>query len=73
MFPEIAHETLGTYRSVRIPMRFRDADVGPRGPAPRLGQHTTAVLAAAGYAPNEIHALAASGAVQSATEEDKPS
>jgi crotonobetainyl-CoA:carnitine CoA-transferase CaiB-like acyl-CoA transferase len=34
-----------------------------RAPGPALGEHTEAVLAAAGYAPEEIAALKASGAV----------
>jgi crotonobetainyl-CoA:carnitine CoA-transferase CaiB-like acyl-CoA transferase len=66
MFPRIEHPTLGAYPSVRIPMRFRDADVRPRGPAPALGQHTQAVLAAAGLSAAEIDALVAAGAVQGA-------
>lgn len=66
MFPRIEHPTLGAYSSVRIPMRFRDADVRPRGPAPALGQHTQAVLAAAGLSAAEIDALVAAGAVQGA-------
>jgi len=64
MFPEIEHEELGRYRSVRIPMRFRDADVRPRGPAPRLGQHTLEVLREAGVGADEIERLIAEGAVR---------
>jgi crotonobetainyl-CoA:carnitine CoA-transferase CaiB-like acyl-CoA transferase len=64
MFPEIAHAELGTYRSVRIPMRFRDADVRPRGPAPTVGQHTVDVLRDAGVADDEIERLLAAGAIR---------
>ncbi len=63
MFPEVTHPELGSYRSVRAPMRFAGADVRPRGPAPRIGQHTRAVLADAGFGPAEIDGLFAAGAV----------
>ncbi len=63
MFPEIEHGERGRYRSVRVPMRFRNADVRPRGPAPELGQHTRAVLQEAGLSAGEIDALAAEGAI----------
>jgi crotonobetainyl-CoA:carnitine CoA-transferase CaiB-like acyl-CoA transferase len=63
MFPEIEHAQLGSYRSVRIPMRFRNADVGPRGPAPRMGEHTVEVLRGAGLSADEIDHLVAQGAI----------
>ena len=64
MFPEIEHPTRGSYRSVRAPMRFAQADVKPRGPAPELGEHTDALLAKAGFSSGEIDALVDSGAVK---------
>jgi len=66
MFPEIEHPDHGSYRSVRIPMRFEDADVGPRGPAPEVGEHTREVLVEAGLSEAEIDALAGAGAVRQA-------
>jgi crotonobetainyl-CoA:carnitine CoA-transferase CaiB-like acyl-CoA transferase len=63
MFPVIEHERLGSYRTVRAPMRFRSSDVRPHGPAPALGQHSREVLAEAGLAPAEIEALLGSGVV----------
>lgn len=63
MFPTIEHPTLGGYRSVRAPMRFRDLQVTPRAPAPRLGQHTRDVLAGAGFDGAEIDRLVAAGAL----------
>jgi crotonobetainyl-CoA:carnitine CoA-transferase CaiB-like acyl-CoA transferase len=44
------------------PIRFPGADDGPKGPSPRPGEHTRAVLAELGYALDEIDALYASGA-----------
>ena len=64
MFPEIEHPERGAYRSVRAPMRFRDAQVKPQGPAPTLGQHTREILADAGLSAEEIDSLLASGAVR---------
>lgn len=63
MFPTIRHAERGDYRSVRIPMRFRNADVGPRGPAPELGQHTREVLLQMGLDEAEIASLADKGAI----------
>ncbi len=44
------------------PIRFPGADDGPKGPAPRMGEHTRAVLAELGYADDAVEALFASGA-----------
>lgn len=63
MFPEIEHSERGRYRSVRAPMRFRDAEVHPRGPSPTVGQHTREVLADAGFSGEEIDGLFAGGAL----------
>ncbi len=57
MFPVMRHERLGSYRSVRAPMRFHSAQVEPRGPAPEIGQHTREVLGAAGFAAEEVERL----------------
>ena len=57
LFPEISHDTLGSYRTVNIPMRFANADVKPRGPSPLLGQHTEEVLAEAGLSESEVRHL----------------
>lgn len=63
LFPTVEHPELGPYRTVRAPMRFATAEVGPRGPSPALGEHTRAVLADAGFAAGEIEDLAARGIV----------
>jgi crotonobetainyl-CoA:carnitine CoA-transferase CaiB-like acyl-CoA transferase len=44
------------------PLRFPGADDGPKGPAPRPGEHTRAVLAQVGYSEAEIDALFTNGA-----------
>jgi crotonobetainyl-CoA:carnitine CoA-transferase CaiB-like acyl-CoA transferase len=44
------------------PIRFPGADDGPKGPAPKMGEHTRAVLAQLGYSETEIDALFESGA-----------
>lgn len=50
----------GAARPVPIaetPFRLSGTGVGPRGPAPALGEHTDSILGALGYSPNEIAAL----------------
>ncbi len=44
------------------PIRFPGADDGPKGPSPRMGEHTRAVLDELGYSAAEIDALLAEGA-----------
>ena len=44
-------------------MRFANADVMPRGPAPRIGQHTEGVLEDLGYSAGEIAAMANKGII----------
>lgn len=50
-----------SFETVAIPVNIRGADVGPRGPAPSVGQHTRAVLVEAGLDEGEIDALTADG------------
>ena len=64
LFPTVEHAERGPYRSVRIPMRIHGSDVGPQGPAPECGEHTAAILEAAGLSEAEIEALVAAGAIQ---------
>ena len=62
-FPQLDSDEIGSYRTVAAPMRFAEADVGPGGPAPKLGEHTRQVLIDAGFAGEEIDNLVADGAV----------
>ena len=57
LFPEIVHAERGAYRTVNAPMRFHTADVGPRAPAPLLGEHSRAVAKSLGLSDAQIDAL----------------
>jgi crotonobetainyl-CoA:carnitine CoA-transferase CaiB-like acyl-CoA transferase len=52
----------GSFRAPAAPVRFPGVATGPAGPAPKLGEHTRAVLREAGYAEADVEALIASGA-----------
>lgn len=62
LFPEIRHRD-GKFRTVASPITIRGSDIGPRGPAPDIGQHTAEVLEASGLTGGEVSALAAAGIV----------
>lgn len=64
MFPPIEHPEMGPYRSVAMPMKFKTADVGPRSPAPLLGEHTREVLAESGMSDEEVDALIVAGVIR---------
>ncbi|MEM7219829.1 MAG: CoA transferase [Pseudomonadota bacterium] len=63
MFPSITGADAGTYRTVNAPMRFANAEVQPRGPAPVLGADTRDVLARAGFDAAAIDQLISDGVV----------
>jgi crotonobetainyl-CoA:carnitine CoA-transferase CaiB-like acyl-CoA transferase len=48
MVVAVEHSTLGTVETLGCPIKFSDADAGPRRGAPTLGEHTADVL-------NELH------------------
>lgn len=54
----------GAHKSPGGPLRFPGADDGPKGPSPRCGEHTRAVLTELGFAAAEIDAMIASGAAR---------
>ena len=66
LFPEIEHPELGTYSSVSIPMRFGRASVGPKGPAPQIGEHSAEVLSDFGIDEGRIADLQKTGIVGNA-------
>ena len=61
LFPEIEHPQLGTYSSVNIPMRFGRASVGPKGPAPQIGEHSAEILSDFGIDEGRIADLQKTG------------
>ena len=63
MFPTIVSPEIGEYTTVANPLKIPSADVGPQGPHPKIGEHTHAVLTAAGLADSDIADLVASGVI----------
>lgn len=63
LFPVLNSEEIGTYRTVAAPMRFLEAEVGPKSPAPKLGEHTRQILADVGHDGSAIDALIENGAI----------
>ncbi len=53
-----------TFKSPASPVRFPGADDGPKGPSPKMGEHTRAVLAAHGVSGAEIEKLFGAGIVK---------
>ena len=51
----------GSFQAPAAPVRFPGTPTGPAFAAPKLGEHTREVLIAAGYAPDAVEALIASG------------
>ena len=64
LFPDLQHPELGAYRTVNAPMRFKSAEVRPRGPAPRMGEHTEQVLLDIGLSQPDIQDLFKQGIVK---------
>jgi crotonobetainyl-CoA:carnitine CoA-transferase CaiB-like acyl-CoA transferase len=60
---EVEQPGAGTIRLLGAPFRLSRTPPDDTRPAPALGEHTRAVLAELGYAPDDIEALAAAGAV----------
>ncbi len=52
----------GQMNAPASPVRFPGGDDGPKGPSPRVGEHTRTVLTELGYGEPEIDAMYASGA-----------
>ena len=53
----------GEFRTLNTPFEIAAADVGPRGPAPKIGQHTHEVLTELGLTDEELAQLAEHGAL----------
>lgn len=69
LFEAADHPTEGAYRNVADPVRFDAAPSGLRRHAPRLGEHTRAVLIEVGWSEARVDALVDSGAARAATDE----
>jgi crotonobetainyl-CoA:carnitine CoA-transferase CaiB-like acyl-CoA transferase len=63
MFPTIHDPVAGPYPTVAVPLRIRDAPIGPQGRSPDVGEHTRSVLDQAGYSAGEVAALFESEAI----------
>ncbi len=63
MVPTVTHPVAGEMQAIGMPVKFSQTPGGGERPAPLLGQHTSEVLAEAGYSETEIAELVKSGAV----------
>ncbi|MBL6455221.1 CoA transferase [Belnapia sp. T6] len=62
-FSEEEHPSEGRLTRMAVPFTFSSSPTGERAPAPRLGEHSEAILREAGYAEAEIAALREAGAI----------
>jgi crotonobetainyl-CoA:carnitine CoA-transferase CaiB-like acyl-CoA transferase len=63
LLPVVDHPSEGRIRKIQPATRWSKTQAEPHRPAPRLGEHTRALLAEVGYAEGEIDRLAAEGAI----------
>jgi len=63
MVISVDHATLGSVKTLGLPVKFSDTPGGVRRGAPLLGQHTREVLSEYGFSSEEIAGLIAEGAV----------
>ncbi|MDN2582668.1 CaiB/BaiF CoA-transferase family protein [Aquibium sp. ELW1220] len=63
MLQEIDHPVEGRVPQLGFPIKLSETPCDMRAPPPRLGEHSEAVLAAAGYSTEEIMALREGGAI----------
>lgn len=63
MVVEVAHKSLGTVKTLGLPVKFSKTPGGPRHGAPVYGEHSREILNQHGFTEAEIAALIASGAV----------
>ncbi|MFW6076589.1 MAG: CoA transferase, partial [Hyphomicrobiales bacterium] len=63
MVVDVAHQSLGTVKTLGLPVKFSKTPGGPRHGAPVYGQHSRDILGEHGFSSDEIEALVGSGAV----------
>ncbi|MCC6532625.1 MAG: CoA transferase [Burkholderiales bacterium] len=63
MVGKLSHPSAGSMRYVASPIRYSVSALAAPRPAPRLGEHTSGVLAEFGYGDDELERLRASGAI----------
>jgi crotonobetainyl-CoA:carnitine CoA-transferase CaiB-like acyl-CoA transferase len=63
-FSEVEHPYAGTVRQTAVPSEWSATPPGTPTPAPKLGQHSRAVLQELGYSEDRINTLIACGAVR---------
>ena len=66
---EVEHPRIGKLHVAGAPYHFDGEPVRARLAPPLLGQHTVEILTEAGYSPEEIAALIASGAAEASDPE----
>ena len=59
LFADIDHPHAGTFETLAAPLRMDGGEVGIRGPAPEVGEHTSSVLGALGIDHDRIAELTA--------------
>jgi len=63
-FIELDHPSgQGTFETLAIPIRIAGADIGPRGNAPAVGEHTDSVLEEVGVSAEALAELRADGVI----------
>lgn len=60
---QLEHPRFGTFETLDTPFKVYGSDIGARGAAPSLGEHTFEVLGAMGVSEEEMGELAANGVV----------
>ena len=66
MVVEVEHSTLGSVKTIGLPIKFSQTPGKVRSGAPLYGEHTSAILSAYGFDAHEIAALHKEGAIAAA-------